>query len=57
MVPRTGETAQLFAERVRMAGVVPAATVNAVTDAYMDARYAGIEGARDRLREAVTAMP
>ncbi len=56
MEPHTGETARRFAQRVCRAGILPAGTVEAVTEAYMDARYGGIEGARDRLQRAVAAM-
>jgi Tfp pilus assembly protein FimV len=54
--PRTGETPQVFADRVRDAGVLQAATVTTITDAYMEARYGGITRARERLREAVAAI-
>ncbi len=37
--PRTGETARVFALRIRGSGPVPADTVNEVTNAYLDARY------------------
>jgi transglutaminase-like putative cysteine protease len=56
--PRTGETARLFALRARDSGRLPAATVDRVTEAYLDARYgAADEAATSRLRTAVTAMP
>ncbi len=52
-----GETARVFALRVCDAGVFPPTTVDAVTDAYLDARYgAGGEKARARLRAAVATM-
>ena len=54
--PSTGETARVFAERVRSTGTLPEPTVTAITDAYMDARYGGIEDAGERLRDAVAAM-
>jgi hypothetical protein len=54
--PETGETARVFAERARSNGAVPAATVVAITDAYMDARYGCVEDADERLRTAVAAM-
>jgi len=54
--PRIGETARVFALRVREAGVVSAETVARVTDAYMDARYGGDIDACDRLQKAVGAM-
>jgi hypothetical protein len=54
--PSTGETARVFAERVRTTGTLPEPTVTAITDAYMDARYGGIEDAGERLRDAVAAM-
>jgi transglutaminase-like putative cysteine protease len=56
MQPRTGETARLFARRVSDAGAVPAGVVQTVTEAYMDARYGGLEGARERLQQAVASM-
>ena len=37
--PETGETARLFAARVREVGQLPAATVDEITAAYLDARY------------------
>ncbi|MBT8108860.1 MAG: DUF3488 and transglutaminase-like domain-containing protein [Gammaproteobacteria bacterium] len=56
--PRTGETARLFALRARDKSRLPAATVDRVTEAYLDARYgAADEAATSRLRTAVTAMP
>lgn len=54
--PYTGETARLFARRVRHAGAIPADTIDTITDAYMDARYGGNDDARARLRQAVRAM-
>jgi transglutaminase-like putative cysteine protease len=54
--PRTGETARAFAHRARRAGTVPVATIDAITDYYMDARYGGSDAARAHLRQAVTAM-
>jgi transglutaminase-like putative cysteine protease len=56
MQPRTGETARLFARRVSDAGAIPAGVVQTVTEAYMDARYGGLEGARERLQQAVASM-
>ena len=54
----TGETAQVFAHRIRDQGSVPESTVAAVTDAYLEARYGtGGEEAQTRLREVVAAMP
>ena len=53
----TGETAHLFARRVRAAGRIPAPTVEAVTEAYLDARYGlGGEAAFARLKEAVETI-
>jgi hypothetical protein len=50
----TGETAHLFASRVRASGSIPAATVEAVTEAYLDARYGlGGDAAFARLKQAV----
>jgi hypothetical protein len=58
MEPRTGETARLFALRVRQASVLPDNVVDTVTDAYLDARYGnGGEEAQRRLQQAVAAMP
>jgi transglutaminase-like putative cysteine protease len=54
--PRTGETARLFARRVSGACALPADVVDTVTEAYMDARYGGLEGARTRLQQAVASM-
>jgi transglutaminase-like putative cysteine protease len=54
--PHTGETPRLFADRIRDTGAMQASTIEAVTDAYMDARYGGIEQAHERLRRAVAAM-
>ena len=56
MQPQTGETPRLFADRVRDAGVMQPGTVDSITDAYMDARYGGIDRARERLREAIAAI-
>ncbi len=56
MQPLTGETPRLFAERVRDAGVMQPNTVDSITDAYMDARYGGIDRARERLRDAIAAI-
>jgi len=52
--PRTGETASVFALRVREAGAIPDDAVEVVTDAYLDARY-GPDGdqAFERLKRAV----
>ena len=56
--PNTGETARVFALRARESGKIPAATIDLVTEAYLDARY-GVadEDANERLRAAVAAMP
>ncbi len=54
--PRTGETARRFARRARRAGTLPTATIDTITEAYMDARYAGNDDARARLRQAVRAL-
>jgi len=56
MQPRTGETPRLFAVRVSDAGKMQAGNVDAITDAYLEARYGGSAGAHDRLRQAVAAM-
>ncbi|MCG8371568.1 MAG: DUF3488 and transglutaminase-like domain-containing protein [Proteobacteria bacterium] len=55
--PRIGETAHAFGLRVCSTGAVPGTTVDAVTDAYLEARYGtGGDAARIRLRQAVAAM-
>ncbi len=54
--PRTGETATLFASRAREIGRVPADSVNAITAAYMDARYGDDDTACLRLKQAVGAI-
>ena len=54
--PETGETARVFALRVRGTGVLSDESIDAVTSAYMDARYGGIKDADERLRQAVAAM-
>ena len=56
MQPRTGETARVFALRVRDAGVIPGDAVDTITAAYMDARYSDDEDAAARLQEAVAAI-
>ena len=56
MEPRTGETARVFALRVRDAGVMQDDTVETITAAYMDARYGDDEEAADRLHEEVSAI-
>ena len=56
MEPRTGETARVFALRVRDAGVMQDDTVETITAAYMDARYGDDEEAAERLHEAVSAI-
>ena len=56
MEPRTGETARVFALRVRDAGVMQDDTVETITAAYMDARYGDDEEAAERLQEAVSAI-
>ena len=56
--PRTGETPRVFALRVRDAAVMPIATIDTITDAYLDARYGKAdEAAFDHLRKAVGFMP
>jgi transglutaminase-like putative cysteine protease len=55
--PRTGETASVFALRVREAGVISSEIVESVTSAYMDARYSNEDGATERLQRAVAAIP
>jgi len=56
--PNTGETARVFALRARESGKIAAATIDQVTEAYLDARYgAADEDANERLRAAVAAMP
>jgi transglutaminase-like putative cysteine protease len=56
--PRTGETARLFALRATASGGLPAATVDRVTEAYLDARYGTAdETATNRLRTAIASMP
>ena len=55
--PRTGETASVFALRVRESGPVPAETVDKVTSAYLDARYGPTDNeAMRRLMHAVGTM-
>ncbi len=55
--PRTGETARVFALRVRDNVKMPAETVDDVTAAYLDARYgAADDAATERLRSAVAAI-
>jgi hypothetical protein len=54
--PRTGETPRLFARRLQNAGIIGQGTIDTITEAYMEARYAGVEGAGERLRQAVDAM-
>jgi len=54
--PHTGETARVFALRVHESGALPAAAVETITTAYLDARYGGDESAHARLLEAVGAM-
>jgi transglutaminase-like putative cysteine protease len=54
--PQTGETPRLFAARLRGAGVIGEGTIDTVTEAYMQARYAGLDGAHERLRQAIAAM-
>jgi hypothetical protein len=55
--PRTGETARLFALRVRDKGDIPDSNIEAVTSAYLDARYGdGGETAQAELRAAVAAI-
>ena len=56
MAPRTGETARVFALRVRDAGVMHDDAVESINDAYMDARYGDDEQAAERLQKAVTAI-
>ena len=53
--PRIGETPRLFAERVRRAGATGDEMIDTITEAYLEARYADIDGARERLRQAVAA--
>ena len=54
--PRTGETPRHFARRLQHAGNIGQGTIDTITAAYMEARYAGMEGAHQRLRQAVDAM-
>jgi transglutaminase-like putative cysteine protease len=55
--PHTGETARVFALRVQESGQVPEPAVQAVTEAYLDARYGdGGDAAFDRLKQAVSAI-
>ena len=56
MAPRTGETARVFALRVRDAGVIQDEAVDTITEAYMDARYGDDEQATERLQKAVAAI-
>jgi transglutaminase-like putative cysteine protease len=56
--PEIGETARVFAIRAREQGKVPAASIEVVTEAYMDARYGTADdAAAERLRAAVAALP
>jgi transglutaminase-like putative cysteine protease len=54
--PLMGETPRLFARRVRDRGAMQASVIEAITEAYLDARYGGIDQAHDRLRKAVAAI-
>ena len=55
--PQTGETAQIFALRVRESGKLEPTTVDTITSAYHDARYGtGDDAAFERLKQAVGAM-
>lgn len=55
--PKTGETAERFAERARRENALPRATIDAVTLAYHDARYGpSDDNALQRLKEAVSAI-
>ena len=55
--PQTGETAQVFAQRVIQSHAAPGEIVSEITAAYMDARYGyGDESAHNRLRVAVGVM-
>ena len=55
--PHTGETARVFARRVRDKAAIPDDTVDVITNAYLEARYGtGGDNARERLRAAVGAM-
>jgi transglutaminase-like putative cysteine protease len=56
MKPYTGETAHMFASRVREAGVMPDDVIETITAAYMDARYGDQADADKRLQEAVAAI-
>jgi hypothetical protein len=56
MEPRTGETARVFALRVRDAGALQDNAVETITTAYMDARYGDDQHAAERLQQAVAAI-
>lgn len=54
---RTGETARVFAQRVQASGAIPPASVAAITESYLDARYGqGGAVACEQLRQAVDAI-
>ncbi len=54
---RIGETEQEFAARLMAQCPLPPAAIQAVTDAYLDARYgANAAGAEEKLRKAVAAI-
>lgn len=55
--PGIGETAERFARRASLANALPAATINSVTAAYLDARYGPAdESAIARLKSAISAI-
>jgi len=56
LTPQTGETARVFASRVQKDGNLPDTTVDTITNACMDARYADDATAHDCLQQAVGAM-
>jgi transglutaminase-like putative cysteine protease len=57
LTPATGETARVFAGRVRRDGSLPAATVNSITTTYLDVRYGPPDAALlQRLESDIAAL-
>jgi protein-glutamine gamma-glutamyltransferase len=57
LAPRVGETPANFATRAAGASQIPAATIDRITAAYLDARYGpASQGALERLQIAVSAL-
>jgi hypothetical protein len=56
--PLTGETPAVFAVRVEDESTIPAATINAITSTYLDARYGPANTATlRRLESAISTLP